>query len=353
MGLGLKRVRQEKRGDHLVAFSPATEKAAKGILLMGHTDTVFPGGSSFDWYREDERRAYGPGVIDMKGGLVAGIFALKAFHEAGLLEDFPVRFLFNSDEEIGSLSSDPLIIDLAGKSACAFVLECGGIDGGVVTGRKGKMCIRVGLEGGEGHAAFAGADKQSAILELAHKVIALEALNDFSEGITVNVGKIEGGIGPNTVARRAGALVDIRYRSAGSRQFILGKVREIVEDRIGVGVTGRFDIESERLPMPQSEKNRALFQIAADAARRLGIEIREEFRSGVSDANLIASLGVPVLDGLGPMGALDHSENEYMIKTSLAERTKLLVLVLLQTGTCLKQGVFESRTAGADFRERG
>jgi glutamate carboxypeptidase len=343
--LGLNRVRRQEFGDHLVAFSPAVEKAEKAILLMGHTDTVFPEDTSFDTYREDEQHAFGPGVIDMKGGLVAGIFALKAFQETGLLENLPVRFLFNSDEEIGSHSSDPLIIDLAGKSACAFVLECGGMDGGVVTGRKGRLGIRVHTEGGEGHAAFAGVEKPSAILELAHKVIALEGLNDFSEGMTLNVGKIEGGIGPNTVARNACALVDIRYVSAPSRSFTLGKIREIVEREIVTGVKARFDIESERVPMPQDEKNRTLFRIAEDAARHLGIPIREEFRSGVSDANLIASLGIPVLDGLGPIGSLDHSEKEFMIKTSLVERTKLLSLILLQTGMSLNPVLFKTHSA--------
>ncbi len=337
--LSFERIHQDKFGDHLIAHSDSVKRAAKdekGILLVGHTDTVFPENTSFNWYREDERCAYGPGVIDMKGGLVAGIFALKALQEEGALEKLPIRFLFNSDEEIGSPSSVTVIKDLASKSACAFVLECGGLNGGVVTGRKGKLGIRIDVEGGEGHAAFAGSDKPSAILELAHKVIALEDLNKISEEITLNVGKAEGGIGPNSVPRHASALLDIRYVKPALRLLVLERVGEIVSGNSIAGVRSNFFVNSERPPMPQTIHNHTLFKIAADAANDLGIKIEEEFRSGVSDANIIASQGIPVLDGLGPIGSLDHSEKEYMFKKSLTERTKLLALILLQTGKHLK-----------------
>ena len=326
-----RRIHQVERGDHLIALSPpASLDHARGILITGHTDTVFPEDTPFDWYREDELHAYGPGVIDMKGGLVCGIFALKALDQAGLLNELPVRFIFNSDEEIGSPSSGGVIAELAQKSAYALVLECGGLDGGVVTGRKGKLGLRVDVEGEAGHAAFAGLRKPSAILELAHKTIALEELNESSGDITLNVGGIEGGIGPNTVPRHACARVDIRYVSPLQRRRILERVERIVQETSVPGTTGNLWIESERPPMPRSESSRRLFQIARSAGASLGIDLCEEFRSGVSDANLIASLGTPVLDGLGPIGALDHSDKEYMIKTSLLERAKLLALILVQ-----------------------
>jgi glutamate carboxypeptidase len=296
---------------------------------VGHTDTVFPEDTSFNWYREDENRVYGPGVIDMKGGLAEGIFTLKALDAAKLLEKFPVTFLFNSDEEIGSPTSATVIENLARGSACAFVLECGGLDGGIVTGRKGKLGERIDVVGEAGHAAFAGRKKASAILELAHKVIALEALNAPQDGLTLNVGKVEGGIGPNTVPKHASALLDIRYEHPSHRQKILDRIDKIAETCFTPGTQGGATLVSERPPMPQSAKNRWLFDMATEAAKYLGIEVKEEFRSGVSDANVIASQGIPVLDGLGPIGALDHSEKEYMVKTTLVERTRLLAMLII------------------------
>ena len=202
---------QEQCGNHLIVSSPCAGDEHRGILIVGHMDTVFPEDTPFNWYREDEKYAYGPGIVDMKGGLTAGIFALKGLGHMGLLHEIPIRFLFNSDEEIGSPGSAPLIEQLADRSLCAFVLECGGLDGGVVTGRKGRIGLQLEIEGQAGHAAFAGREKPSAVLELAHKTIALEALNNFDERVTLNVGQVAGGIGPNTVAPEAVARVDIRY----------------------------------------------------------------------------------------------------------------------------------------------
>ena len=174
-------------------------------------DTVFPEDTDFNWYKEDRANSYGPGVADMKGGLVAGIFALKALIARGLLENIPVTFIFNSDEESGSGSSREIIRQEARNSAFAFVLECGGLNGEIATGRKGNLSIKLTVKGRAGHAAFAGPDKGSAILELARKTIEFESLNEPEKGISVNVGIFEGGIGSNTVAENAVANVDFRF----------------------------------------------------------------------------------------------------------------------------------------------
>ncbi len=145
-------------------------------------DTVFAADTDFTAYREDDTQAYGPGVIDMKGGLVAGIFALKALSAVDLLKRIPLVFVFNSDEEVGSRRSLALIRKEARKSACAFVLEAGGLNGEVVTARKGNLSATLIVNGRAGHAAFAGADKASAILEMAYKTLAIEALNDPDRG---------------------------------------------------------------------------------------------------------------------------------------------------------------------------
>jgi glutamate carboxypeptidase len=321
-------IARETFGNHMLVRSPATSDFSEQILLVGHTDTVFPEDSPFKQYREDDQNCYGPGVIDMKGGLTAGIYALKALDALGLLSKIPVTFIFNSDEEIGSRTSGPIIRREARKSLFAFVLECGGMQGEIVTGRKGNMSARMETFGKAGHAATAGKNKASAILELAHKIILLESLNDPSRNITVNAGKISGGIGPNTVADHAEAGIDVRYEDSKDRQYLEEKIEKIASATYVPGVTTQVQIISGRPPMPRNSKNRRLFDMVKSVAMELNMDIKDEFRFGVSDANLIADENTPVLDGLGPIGAEDHSENEYMIKESLIKRTILLACAI-------------------------
>lgn len=317
-------VTQKLFGNHVIARSPACSTAETQMMFVGHMDTVFPADTEFNWYKEDERNSYGPGVIDMKGGLVVAIFALKALAELNLLETMPITFLLNSDEEIGSRSSVELIQREANQSAFAFVLEAGGLENKIVTGRKGNLSIEIQITGEAGHAAFAPVDKRSAILEMAHKIIELEALNSPDRGITVNVGKVDGGIGPNTVPELSTALVDFRYVDPPDSIYLEKKVAAISRKNSIAGTECRVEFLSGRPPMQQSAGNRSLFKQFETLSGLLGHTVEEEFRFGVSDANFIADLNVPVLDGLGPIGLKDHSNDEYMIKDSLLERSILL-----------------------------
>jgi len=326
--LNLEIIETQPVGNLLVFRTPFPPDETGRVLLVGHMDTVFPVDTDFRDYREDADRAYGPGVVDMKGGLVAGIFALKALSEAGLLKRLPLSFVLNSDEEIGSKRSKALIRREAEKSACAFVLEGGGLKGEVVTGRKGNLSARLTVAGRAGHAAFAGSDKTSAIVEMAHKVLAIEALNDFSAGILANVGTVSGGIGPNTVAERAEALLDFRFVQPEDEDRLKTRLSQICAQIMVPGAAAELEIVSGRPPMPVSQANQVLYERVHRIAGRLGISIRPEFRSGVSDANFIARAGTPVLDGLGPIGGGDHSSKEYMLKESLPQRTLLLAAIL-------------------------
>ena len=323
-------IEQTKFGNHLIVKSLCEDRFDKQILLVGHMDTVFPKDTDFNSFREDSTKCYGPGVIDMKGGLVAGIFALKALDSLGLLKKIPITFIFNSDEEIGSPSSRKLIKAEAQKSSFAFVLECGGLKGEVVTGRKGNLSLKLNVIGKAGHAAFAGQDKASAILELAYKTIDFESLNDFEQGVTVNVGKVKGGIGPNTVSGHATAHIDFRFVEQKDHSFLKEKISEIAARPKTPQTSTNFEIISSRPPMDQTDANRKLFQAVKGVADKLDFPVREEFRNGVSDANIIAEQGIPVLDGLGPAGANDHSKDEYMIKESLLQRATLLACSLVE-----------------------
>jgi len=317
-------VKQKTFGNHLIVRSFEKAPAKTQVLLVGHMDTVFPEDTTFNWYEEDKINSYGPGVIDMKGGLVAGIFAIKALEFAGLLEKIPITFFFNSDEEIGSRNSRKLIVDEAIKSAFSFVMEAGGLAGKIVTGRKGIISAKLDIKGKAGHAAFAGKDKASAILELAHKTIAFESLNDHKRGITVNVGKIKGGIGPNTVSENATAFIDFRFSSIEDKRYLEGKIKDIVKKQHTPKTSCKAEILTSRPPMNHCTANRELFDTVKDVAKYLNLSLKEEFRSGASDANLIAQQKIPVIDGLGPIGGKDHSKDEYMIKDSLVQKATLI-----------------------------
>lgn len=329
MDVTIEVVKQPQLGNHLVVRSSAPPESPGQFLIVGHMDTVFPVDTEFNWYKVDDTKCYGPGVVDMKGGLVVGIFALKALQELGLLQEIPLAFVFNSDEEIGSRSSLDVIQQEANQSAAAFVLECGGLNGEVVTGRKGNLMVELLVEGKAGHAAFADQGKPSAILEMAHKIIQFESMNDFEKGITVNVGKVEGGIGPNTVSELCTAQIDFRYAAPEDFKHIESRVMEITGTTDVSGTCNNVEFLSGRPPMQQNRANRRLYALAEKAAEQLEIPIREQFRFGGSDANFIADLGIPVLDGLGPIGANDHSDEEYMVKESLLQRTLLFACTLL------------------------
>ncbi len=321
---------QEIFGNHLIARSPKFSTDRKQILIVGHMDTVFPEETGFNWYREDETRCFGPGVADMKGGLVVGIFALKALIHAGQIRNRPITFIFNSDEEIGSPTSRELIRQEAKKSRIAYVLEAGGLSNEIVTGRKGNFSARVSIFGKAGHAAFAGKDKASAILEMAHKTLAIEGLNAPKKGISANVGTIQGGIGPNTVADCANAAMDFRFLTDKDADDVRTRFSSIIAEPTIAGTRAEMKIISSRPAMPQTRANQDLFAQIQTLANDLSTPVAEELRQGVSDANIIASQGIPVIDGLGPVGAKDHSEDEFIEKASLWERSILFGNILAQ-----------------------
>ncbi|MHB8771560.1 MAG: M20/M25/M40 family metallo-hydrolase [Syntrophales bacterium] len=329
-GLPLERriLPQGRYGDMLIAAVPPAERAPR-ILLAGHMDTIFPVDSPFCGWREDERHFSGPGVVDMKGGLVAGIFALRALDSLGLLGGLPVTWIFNSEEEVGSPVSRELFAAEAKRSAMAFVLEPGGRQGGIVTGRKGRLGMRIVTRGVAGHAATAEEGKRSAILDLARVICELEGLNGACPGVSVNVGLMAGGITPNSVPAEAWATIDVRSPSGQGFAFFRSRLGELLERRGKEGMELEVERVTEVPVMEATELNRALFAVIAREARRLGIPAREQFRPGASDGNFIAAAGTPVVDGLGPIGGDGHSDREYLLRESLPERSALLALSLV------------------------
>ena len=295
------------------------------ILLLGHFDTVWPAGTLHEMpFRVENGVATGPGIFDMKAGLVQGIWAVRALRDV-VGVDRPVVFFCNSDEEIGSPTSRPIIEQEAARAAAVFVLEPS-YNGALKTARKGVGIFHVELVGKPSHAGldpFAGV---SAIEELAHLILDLHALSDPDTGTTVNVGVVSGGTRSNVVAANARAEVDLRVvtRAEAERmtQCILGwkPHHPEVEVRLSGGMN--------RPPMERTEKTAQLFHKAQALAYDLGLDLAEALVGGGSDGNFCAVLGVPVLDGLGAVGGGAHARHEHVLVDAMPLRAALVTRLL-------------------------
>src|SRR5829696_1460074 len=296
------------------------------LLLIGHMDTVFdPGTAAARPFTVDERGiATGPGVTDMKSGLLAGLYALRALRGTLGLPLSRVWFVANPDEEIGSPVSTPHIRRLAAQADACLVLECARMNGDIVSSRKGNVSFRITVHGLASHAGIEPEKGRNAILEAARIVIALQGLNGRWPGVTVNVGTIDGGTRPNVVAAECRLEVDLR---AVAREPLIEAERAIREIALPViydDITVDVEETGRHWPMEKLERSTRLVDHAVGLAHALGFELRDAATGGASDANTTAGLGVPTIDGLGPIGGYDHSPDEYLETTSIVPRTVLL-----------------------------
>ncbi len=304
------------------------------LLLIGHMDTVFdPGTAAERPFRRNGDRATGPGVTDMKAGLLAGLHALAALHESGVRP--AVTFVANPDEEIGSPFSTPHIRRLAADHDVALVLECARANGDIVSARKGIADYHATIVGRAAHAGVEPEKGRSAILEAAHQVLALDALNARWPTVTVNTGVIHGGTRPNVVAERCELQVDLR---AATRDAFAAAAAEV--ERLAASPTvPDVRIELRKIaghpPMEKGEASGRLVAVAVETAAALGFGLADASTGGASDANTTAALGVPTLDGLGPIGGDDHSVDEWLDVTSIVPRTTLLAGLIARAGEAL------------------
>jgi glutamate carboxypeptidase len=315
-------------GDHVVARYGGAARSAAPALVLGHFDTVWPQGTlSGRPVRVEDGRGFGPGIFDMKAGLVVFEFAVGAVRALGISLPRPVVALFTSDEEIGSPSSRPLIEDHARRSAYALVLEPPLAGGRLKTARKGVGRFTLAIEGRAAHAGVEPENGVSAVFELARQVLHLHDLADPAAGTTLNIGVVQGGTTPNVVAARATAEVDVRAGTRAEALRIDEAIRALrpITPGARVRVSGGFN----RPPMERSAAIAALFRQAQRIGRALGLELDEGATGGGSDGNFTAALGVPTLDGLGAAGAGAHAEDEHIVIASLPERAALLAALLL------------------------
>ncbi|EKX65295.1 M20 family peptidase [Streptomyces ipomoeae] len=307
-----------------------TGTGAGHVALVGHYDTVWPTGTLAGWeqpgaFDDGRERLSGPGIFDMKTGLVQGVWALKLARESGAPVP-TVTFLFNGDEEIGSLSSRPVIEEVAQKVDATLVLEPSA-HGAVKTARKGSGIFQVTATGVEAHAGLAPQDGASAITALAEFVVAAAAVAAPERGTTVNTGLIAGGSATNVVAGRATATIDIRVSSEAEQDRVDAEF-----DAIEVGDPRvRIDIDHDwnRPPMTLNAASAPLLDLAREVAREQGRgHLPDAAVGGASDANFIAALGLPVLCGLGAIGDGAHAQGEFIHPDTVPAQTALVAGML-------------------------
>jgi len=296
-------------------------------LLLGHRDTVFATGTvAKRGYSSSGQTAYGPGVADMKAGLVTNIFALRAIKAIGGLER-PVVALFTADEEIGSPSGRAQIEGAARGARAVFNSEPGRVSGNVVTARKGGASFRIAVIGRAAHSGVNHADGASAIEALARKIVRLHALTDYATGITTNVGVIKGGNTHNTVAPWAEAELDLRFVTLEQHVRLMAEIAAIVAVEEIPGTSATLTAKSVFLPL-EEQHSAGLFALYRAAAMRVGFAVEGEFTGGCADSGFTAALGVPTLCGLGPVGGKAHTDEEFCRLDTLVPRTQALAATL-------------------------
>ncbi|WP_411078142.1 M20 family metallopeptidase [Streptomyces sp. cmx-10-25] len=326
-----------RTGDALVGRRRGTLPESEGgrrILLAGHMDTVFENGTAAARpFRIDGSTAYGPGVSDDKGGLLAGLTALEILGDLGADAYDELVLLATPDEEIGSPASRPLIEATAAGVHFGLGLECARENGDLVIARKGVADFLLTVTGRAAHAGIEPERGANAALAAAHLTVALQALNGHWDDVTVNVGVVRAGTRANIVCPQAELRIEVRAATTADIQRVTRAIREAADQPGVPGVT----VEVEQLdlcpPMEDTPASRRMFDHARAAARAAGIELGAAATGGVGDANLIAGAGIPVLDGLGPVGGADHTPQEWLDVTSVPQRIALLADLIASLGT--------------------
>jgi glutamate carboxypeptidase len=321
IGFELTTYERETVGNHQLFSTPKTN--GEKILLLGHNDTVFPEGT-FDSYHDDKDWVYGPGVCDMKGGNIVALEALKEIYKQnGKIKN--IDFLLVSDEETGSDDSKFVTLELAKNYDYCFVFEAAGENLEVVTGRKGVGTYTITVHGKAAHAGTSYLKGINANLEACTKLQELTKLTNLEIGTTVNVGKITGGIGANTISPKCELLLEIRYKVNSERDRLLHALNRITNTNYVEGTTSTLEGLIQRDVMEPSEKQLEFIKTLETITNQT---IPTEQRGGVSDANHVASCGVITLDGFGPFGDGDHTVNERALKSSFVQRVDMMRQIL-------------------------
>jgi glutamate carboxypeptidase len=319
-------------GDAITAEVAGSGGGNKPIVLLGHRDTVFPKGEvARRPFHVADGRAYGPGVADMKAGLVMNAFVLAAYHRFGGAPA-PLIQLITSDEEIGSPACRGIIEETARGARAVFNAEPGRPTGNVVTGRKGGVFMECEITGKAAHSGGNFQEGVSAINEAAYKILQLKDITDLAHGITLNVGLISGGQSVNTVAPSAKIGIDLRYVEPPQRAAALVRIEEIVANRNVPGTSATLTIKGEFLPLVQDAASRDLFEAYQGAMGEVGLSVEGEFAGGCADSGFTSAVGCPTVCSVGPVGGRAHSPEEYLEIDSIVPRAQGLAIAIARLG---------------------
>ena len=308
---------REDIGNHRY-YTSKNDPDGKRLLLLGHLDTVFAP-DKFETYKEDNDWVYGAGVCDMKGGNIVALQALREIKKQNI-EIKNIDVLLVSDEETGSDDSKHLSATLAKKYDYCFVYEAAGANLEVVTARKGVGTFFVDIQGKASHAGNNYSDGCDANLEAAYKLQELVKLTDLQKGTTLNVGKIDGGIGANTISPHANLVFELRYKDSIQKEKVLKKINEIVSCSY---VDGTVSTLSGAIQRDVMQTSKATLELIKNIESITNTTLKSEQRGGVSDANIVSSSGVVTLDGFGPYGDGDHTVHERASKSSFESRIEM------------------------------
>ena len=327
-GSKITRFPQKETGDfYLIEYAGGNLKKKKEqILVLTHADTVWPVGKieKMPFYITGNK-VYGPGVLDMKAGLVMTLFSLKTFHTLNLKPDKKIAVFINSAEETGSEASSELIRKLASRSASVLCLEPALPGGALKLQRKGRLVVRLETKGRAAH----GGTPEKGVNAIDELMLQLRRLGRIKKKeTTVNIGVIGGGEKANVVPENAWAVLDIRFWKNADKEKILSYFKQL--EPLKKGARLKFAIESLTPPMEKTAATTSLFLRAQEIASSLGMPLESGKAGGGSDASIASALGIPTLDGLGPDGDGIHAENEHLILSSLIQRTALLTELLRQ-----------------------
>ncbi len=323
----IERHQEAKAGDNLLATRKGSGKGK--VLLVGHSDTVFPRGTAAQRpVTINGDTLLGPGTCDMKAGLLVGIYAVEALDSIGFTDYEEISFLIVSDEEIDERYSIPFIRSSSRGKDAVLTLEAARANGDIVTARKGVRSFFADAFGKAAHSGVEPEKGRSAILALAHQVIALHNLNDYANGVSVNVGVIEGGRARNIVAEQANIRFEARAYDYEHLNAVTDAIVKLFAQPIN-DVTFKVSYEDVHPPMPRTPAIETLEAVTKRLANELGFDVKGASTGGAADAAFAADEGIPVLDGLGPVGGLDHGPDEYILKSSIIPRTALLARLMM------------------------
>jgi glutamate carboxypeptidase len=324
---------RETRGDILKATLTGRDAAGRArVLLMGHCDTVFGRGEAARRpFAILGNRAYGPGVADMKAGLVMNSFLLAAFQRFACLEQ-PLVALYTSDEEVGSAASRGVIEEEARNAMLVLNAEPGRVSGNLVSERKGGSFLRLRVKGRSAHAGVDFAAGANAISELARKIVAIDAITDVGRGVTLNVGLVSGGQSVNTTAPYAEGSIDLRYDTLRDRKDALDRIEGIVARNWVAGASAALEMTGEFLPLLATAESTGMLERYRAAARDLGFDIGAERTGGCADSGFAASVGAATLCGTGPVGGKAHTPDEYVELDTLVPRAQAAALMIMRLG---------------------